>query len=179
MAGWAIDVAVKPGMHSDFKSSQSRALRVEGRGMAFFDWTPTTKLVLGVVYLDRRDVSLLPAAGVIWTPHDDLSFELVAPRPRIAWRFMQCVEPECVEHWAYVAGEFGGGEWAIRRSSGADDVVTYRDYRIILGVERKVIGGIKSRLEVGYVFGRELEYASATPDFSADDTLMLRIGASF
>ncbi len=176
---WAMDVAVQPGVHSDFQSDQSEALRIMGRGMAIFDWTPFTKIVLGVAYLDRSDVSLLPAAGLIWTPNEDWRFELVSPRPRIAWRFRQCIEPACVEHWAYVAGEFGGGEWAIRRSSGADDTATLRDYRIILGVERKVICGLSSRLEIGYVFGRVQEYRSATPDFEPDDTLMLRLGASY
>jgi len=176
---WAMDVAVQPGVHSDFQSDQSKAFRIAGRGVAIFDWTPTTKIVLGIAYLDRQDVSLLPAAGVIWTPSDDWRFELVAPRPRVAWRVGQCSMPACVEHWAYVAGEFGGGQWAIVRASGADDVATLRDYRVILGLERKVVGGVSGRVEVGYVFGRVLEYASATPDFRPDDTVMLRLGAAY
>ena len=39
------------------------------------------------------------------------------------------------------------------------------DYRSIFGMERKVLGGLSSRFEVGYVFGRRIRYSSDTPDF--------------
>ncbi len=40
---------------------------------------------------------------------------------------------------------------------------TYNDFRILLGIERKVAGGLSRRVEVGYVFGRELEYKKTFP----------------
>ena len=48
-----------------------------------------------------------------------------------------------------------------------------------MGYERKVAGGLTRRFEVGYVFGREVEYDSATPDASLDDTLFLRTGLTY
>ena len=54
------------------------------------------------------------------------------------------------------------------------DRLTYRDFRAILGIERKQLGGVYSRFEVGYIFGREVEFESATPSFTPADTLMLR-----
>lgn len=176
---WFTTLNVTPLVASDFKADQSEALRITGSGVALYQWNPYTRLVLGAVYLDRRDVSVLPAAGIIWIPNDDWRFELVSPRPRIAWRFGCPSAMTCVEHWAYVAFEFGGGQWAVVRSSGAHDVVTLRDYRFLFGVERKAIGGVTARFEIGYVFGRALEYASATPDFDPDDTLLLRVGATY
>ena len=139
---WFMNLSVTPVVASDFKADQSSALRITGSGIGIYQWSPTTKIVLGVVYLDRQDVSLLPAAGVIWTPNEDWRFELVAPRPRIAWRLGQCAAMYCVEHWAYLGFEFGGGEWAIVRDSGAHDLVTMRDYRFLLGIERKAIEGV-------------------------------------
>ena len=176
---WAIDVGVEPGVHSDFESDDSDAFRVTGHGLAFYDWSPQTKLMLGVVYLNRDDVSLLPAAGIVWVPHDRLRYELVVPRPRIAWRFDSFAGPGCDERWAYVAGEFGGGVWSVERSSGARDLVTARDYRFLLGLERKTAAGLSHHFEVGYVFSRNIEYGSGTPDFQPDDTLLLRLGLRY
>lgn len=176
---WFMNLSVTPVVASDFKADRSDALRITGRGIGIFQWTETAKILLGVVYLDRQDVSLLPVAGVIWTPNEDWRFEFVAPHPKIAWRIGQCTAMSCVEHWSYVGFEFGGGEWAVVRTGGAHDVVTMRDYRFLYGIERKSIGGVTAKFEVGYVFGRVLEYTSGTPDFEADDTVLLRMSVNY
>jgi hypothetical protein len=177
---WAVDLAVSPGVFSDFRQGADEALRIPGHAIGVFIWTPQTKLLLGVAYLDREDVGLLPVGGVIWTPREDLEFELAVPRPRIACRIdwpHAC--PDGAEDWVYLAGEFGGGSWAIRRADRTNDVFAYRDYRLILGLERKAVGRLDARLEIGYVFGRQIEYASSTPDVKPSDTVMLRAGLTY
>ena len=176
----ALDLAVTPGVFSDFQQGTDEAIRITGHGAGMFTWTPRLKILLGVAYLDREDVGVLPLGGVIWTPNRDTRFELVTPRPRIARRVYSlgaCTEE--VQDWVYLAGEFGGGSWAIRRAGGANDVVTYRDFRVILGLQRKAIGGLDYRLEVGYLFGRDIEYKSSTPDVHPADGLMLRAGMTY
>jgi len=172
-------LAVEPGIHSDFDVDSGDAIRIPGRGLAIYDCSPTTQLVLGVVYLDRPDISLLPAAGIIWKPNDCWRVELIAPQPKIARRLDGLALDPDSEMWIYLGGELGGGVWAIRRTSGAEDTVTVRDYRVLLGWENKVAGGINTRCEVGYVFGRVLEFDSGTPDFEPNDTLLLRAGVSY
>jgi len=88
--------------------------------------------------------------------------------------------PGLDERWLYVGGEFGGGAWAVERASGAPDELDVTDWRVFVGVERKIVGGLSRRVEVGYVFSRTLEYAS-DPDneISLDDTLMLRAGITY
>jgi hypothetical protein len=173
----AADVSVTPGVYSDFERGRDESIRIAGRAISMIEWSPSLKFALGIIYLDRNDVNLLPAGGLIWTPHDDARFELIFPRPRLAWRWpSDCPDDPCAdETWCYLAGEFGGGSWAIQRAGGADDEITYRDYRVVLGVERKTATHFSTRLEVAYVFGRELEYLSPTPDFQPDDTVMLRV----
>ena len=175
---WGMQLGVTPGIHSDFERSDSDSLRFTARTVGVFEWREDLKLVLGVVFLDRNDVNWLPAAGIIWTPHDAVRWELVAPRPRIAWRFA-C--DDCIEQWAYVAGEFGGGQWSIVRTGGAADVATYRDFRVFAGLERKPLSayGLHLTFEFGYVFARQLEYASITPDVELDDTTMVRLTLSY
>jgi hypothetical protein len=175
-----IDLAVTPGLSGDFQKSNDEALRIPSHVVGVFDWTPRTKIVLGASYPDREDVDVLPVGGLIWNPNDDVAFELVVPRPKIARRiYWPGASTDDVQDWAYVAGEFGGGTWAIRRAAGTKDLLTYRDFRVILGLERKAIGRLDARLEVGYVFGREIEYASDTPDIEPSDTVMLRGGLTY
>ena len=177
---WGIDLAVTPGVFSDFHQSTDDNLRVTGHGIAAWTYTPELKFVLGAAYVDRMSTDVLPVCGLIWTPHDDVKFELVFPSPRIARRIYTFgAWADDVQDWLYLAGEFGGGIWAIEREGGAVDKVDYTDFRVILGLERKVIGGLDGRLEVGYVFGREIRYASGTPGLEPPDTFMLRGGVTY
>jgi hypothetical protein len=170
-----LDVAVTPGEASDFRQDDSQALRITGHGIAAWTWTPTLTLVLGADYLDRTDVPLLPVAGLVWTPNDDTKFALVFPQPKISRRVYWCgATNQDVQDWVYIGGELGGGTWAIRRSDGADDVLNYRDLRAFLGIERRAIGRINPRLEIGYVFARKLQLDQAAADYFPRDTLMLR-----
>jgi len=177
---WSADLSVTPGVFSDFEQQTNEALRISGHFGAMWSWTPTAKLALGVAYLDRQDLRILPIAGLIWEPTPEVLFELMVPRPRIARRvYWFGGIGEDVQDWLYVAGELGGGSWAIRRASGVDDVATYRDLRVVLGLERRVLYGVDYRLELAYVFARRLEYETGTPRLLPPDTLMLRLGATY
>jgi hypothetical protein len=72
-----------------------------------------------------------------------------------------------------------GDAWAIRRTDGSNDLVVLSDYRVILGLERKVLSGVSSRFEIGYVFGRRIRYSSDTPNFYPTDTILLRGGLTY
>ena len=176
---WAMDATVTLGHYSDFESSDADAFRVTGRALAVYESTPTTQWVFGVVYLNRRDVSVVPVVGMISKPTPDIKYEAILPRPRLAWRL-----PDG-ERWAYLAGEFGGGIWSIERPptlttpAFTQDLLTYNDYRILLGIERKVAGGLSRRVEVGYVFGRELDFSNATSTVRLDDSLFVRGGLTY
>ena len=150
---WGIDVAVTPGVFSDFRQSDSQALRITGHVVAARTWTPTLTLVLGGTYLDRPDVPFLPVCGLMWTPNPDVKFDLVFPKPKISRRVYFCGACGAdVQDWVYIGGELGGGTWAIERADGAGDVYSYRDIRVFLGVERKAFRMVSARFEVGYVF---------------------------
>ena len=57
--------------------------------------------------------------------------------------------------------------------------LTLSDLRLLLGVERRVTGGINSRVEIGYVFDRKLEFQESLPTFEADPTLLVRGGLTY
>ncbi len=174
---WIGILSLAPGVYSDFDSLQDDAFRLKAKALARFDWVPgQVQVLFGILYLNRNDVNWLPAGGIIWDPHEDVHLELVFPRPKLAYRF---TSTGLFEDWVYVAGEFGGDTWSIRRGSDTFDLITYVDWRAFLGVERVRPGGAAMRLEAGYVFGRELQFDSATPDASYGDTFMVRAGIDF
>jgi len=173
---WMLQFSIAPSIFTDGKNTTSEALRIIGRFMAYYTMSPTCQLVGGFVYLDRQDVPALPAFGVVYTPREDLRYELLFPKPRIAWRQYYNA---AWEQWVYVTGELGGQSWAVERTSGANDIATYRDLRMVVGVERKLTEGTTWYAEGGYVFARHLEYRSSIGDLSLGSTGFLRIGASF
>lgn len=170
----AADLGIRPGVFSDFRKGNTEAFRLQGRALGIVTTNPQLQFVAGVLYLDRMAARIIPAGGLIWTPNQDSRYEILFPNPKLAQRVSTVGN---TDWWVYLAGEFGGGEWAIRRS-GVNDVVDYRDYRFIVGTEWITFNGLRGYLEVGWVFGRELEFAVA-PDFEPDDTVMLRAGLTY
>ena len=93
-----------------------------------------------------------------------MKFDLVFPHPKISHRIYWTGQAgDEVQDWVYVAGEFTGDAWAIRRSDGRDDQVVISDYRLVLGMERKITGGLSSHFEIGYVFGRRISTPATRP----------------
>lgn len=174
---WSYELEVAPGVYSDFKNVTSDSLRITGKGLAYYVHSRAKQFVMGVVYLDREDIMMLPAAGMIMWFSEGSRLELIFPKPKFTYRLEK---DEHLERWAYVAGEFGGGSWAIRRSPGGiDDVVTYSDLRLIGGLETKHTNGKISQLEVGLVFSRSLEYESNIGNYDPSPTAMLRYQLTF
>lgn len=173
---WMLNFSLTPSLFTDGDNVSGDAIRILGRAMAYYTASPSLQWVGGVVYLDREDLPVLPALGVICTPREDLRFELLLPKPRLAWR--QWYSP-IEEQWVYVTGELGGQSWGIVRAGGADDIGTYRDLRFILGLERKQTSGTSWFVEGGYAFGREVEYESNIGGASLTDTGFLRVGGAF
>ena len=175
---WGTMLAVRPGVASDLQTSQD-AIRITGRALATWQWVPDRlSLLFGVVYLDRNDISMLPAAGLIWTPNPDWRMDLIFPRPKLARRLTFL--PRQREDWAYLGGSIGGRTWAVERQSGLADQLTLRDYRLYLGWERIVDGGggIVCRSRVRLSAG-SLNTKALPQKQSLSDAVMLRGGITY
>ena len=171
---WTLLLSVAPSVYGDFDANE---FRLTGKGLAIYDWVPERlQFVAGVLYLNRENIRLLPAGGLIWTPADWARFELLFPKPKLAvrWHIGQGFED-----WIFTTAEFGGNTWPIIRESGLRDNVTYLDYRLLVGFERKLEGGAGYRVEAGYVFGRSIEFTSGNGDFDPQNTILLRGGITY
>jgi len=177
---WIADFAVMPGLFADDHSfDSSDAFRVNGRGLAIYEPSPEWKWILGVTYVDGGWSKVVPVAGFVYEPSDDVEYRLVFPSPKISWRLPQSPVPGQDEYWFYVEAEFANAIWAFEQTDGTPDVFAWRDYRVLMGLERKIIGGLSHRVEIGYVFHRQFKLASSPGDVDVDDTLMLRAGLTY
>jgi hypothetical protein len=177
LARWLFaDLAVTPGLYTDFKDVTSDSFMMRGRGLAIVALSPQLQIVAGGLYVNRNKTKFLPAGGIIWNPSDDTRCCLVFPQPKISHRLLTIGNMQLC---GYVAGEFGGGRWSVERASGAIDSIDYTDLRVNLGLESIQAQAWKGYVEIGYVFGRRINFASDTPDVKLQDTLMLRAGLSY
>ncbi len=167
------DIVIRVGAFSDFEGSANDGIRYPSHAITMLRLTPSSEIVLGVDYLDRDDIHLLPVAGAIWSPAEWLKIEAIFPRPRVAARI------NSTSTWIYLGGELGGGTWAIERASLIDDNATYRDLRLVLGWETLVADLLSSSFEIGYVFDRKLSYSSNLGDYEPPDGFMLRMATRF
>lgn len=173
---WIGQVIVAPGINTDYQNLSSDAFRTTGAGMMIFMPSPEVQWMFGVVYLNRDDVKILPAVGLNWSPNERTKWELTFPRPRYL-RQLSCNENS--ERWGYLAAEFGGGTWAVERNDGTNDLLTLRDYRLLIGSETRYREQRSLFWEGGLVIGREINYASQQGDFSQSPTIFLRGGSTF
>ena len=184
-AQWATDPAlqigletdVRVGVYTDFNTLNTNSLRIQGIGAGRFQLTPALAAKIGATYLDRNRIKLLPVVGVVWQPSQQIRFDIVFPRPKLA-QYLQTVGN--YEVWWYVAAEYGGGAWTIQRANGNKDRIDINDIRTYIGVEtigKRQIGGFA---EIGYVFNRQVYYV-VTPNESINpqNTFMARAGLTY
>ena len=189
-AGWQSDPARimgaelggRVGWFSDFEANTTDSLRFMGRALGRVRLTPAATLKLGVIYLDRNKVKMLPAGGLLWQPNPETRFDLFFPEPKLA-HYLATVGT--MDTWWYVGGYYGGGAWTVKRASGAKESIDINDIRLLLGLEwgrndQMRDGRRVGFLEVGYVFQRELLYRESPADnLDLQDSIMVRAGFGY
>jgi hypothetical protein len=178
------ELTTRIGVYSDFQAFNEDSLRTMGTALVKLRITPTLTAKAGVEYIDRADIKLLPAGGVLWTPNAHTRWDIYFPRPKLATYFTTLGN---TEFWWYVGGEYGGDNWTIERTDfndpaqpTFDDRVDYNDFRAAIGIEWFNPYGVKGFVEGGYLFEREVVYVERPQDsFSPDETFMIRAGLAY
>ena len=140
-------------------------------------WLGSIYHSFGAVYLDRADIPLLPAIGLLWTPDPKTRIDLRFPESRFAFRLNK--DGLRSETWTYLSGALGGNTWAVTRESGLSDELSLRDWRCLMGVEHVIDGGGGWFLEAGYAFKRRIEFAATSTEMSLGDALLVQGGLSW
>jgi hypothetical protein len=176
------ELGVRVGAFTDFDHFTSDSLRVLGKGLVNFRITPMTTLKGGVYYVDRLKWKVIPAGGILWQPNPYTRFDLFFPQPKLA-RYFRTLGTKDV--WWYLAGDFGGGSWTIRRDDESSDQVDLNEMLAIGGFEWGYSDLIRAGqrtafAEIGYAFNRELIYGrDQDREFELDDGIMFRVGFGY
>ncbi|MHB0957927.1 MAG: hypothetical protein ACYC0X_19445 [Pirellulaceae bacterium] len=167
MGDFAYDVAAAVMAASDFEGSSRRGIRLPAHAVAYLALESNLDVALGADFLDRADIPLLPVVGLIWRPSSQVRLELLFPYPRM---YVQLAKGDRL----YCGGGLGGGTWAIERDNEVDDLATYRDLRIAVGLEHWDSGPAWKAFEIAYLFDRRLQFTSQAGDYCADATVLIQ-----
>ncbi|MHB8952783.1 MAG: hypothetical protein ACYC4U_07360 [Pirellulaceae bacterium] len=179
------DVGFRPGIFTDFNTFTTYSWRFMGQGMFWVQTTPTTTVRGGVIYIDRNDLKLLPAFGLLWTPNTQTRFDIFFPRPKLA---QHLTTTGSTDLWWYVGGEYGGGAWTVKRESPAgpdfSDRMDINDIRVMLGLEWGQSAHLQQGrrtgfVEVGWVTAREIVYVVNPETHDLRDSFMVRAGWNY
>jgi hypothetical protein len=179
---WGAELGVRVGVFSDFDAISSDSIRVLGKGLGRLRLTPTCSLRAGVLYVNRNQVKLLPAGGLLWQPNPQTRFDIYFPDPKLSTYLSSIGQHDM---WWYLSGFFGGGTWTVRRTSGASEAVDINDIRVNLGLEwgqNEMIrqGRRIGFAEAGYVFNRHIRYQrSRDDDLALRDSFFVRVGVGY
>lgn len=149
-------------------------------------------LTVGIIYLDRSDIPVLPVGGAIYTPNENTRLELMMPQLKFAKRFLSRTTlhadnvadnasaasptvPPTNDNWWFLSGGFSGNSWAFRSVGDQDDFAMLREYVLKCGWEH-TRPSTKWTLELGYLFGREIQFDRKTQNnLKPSDSLNLRL----
>ncbi|HEY1067287.1 MAG TPA: DUF6268 family outer membrane beta-barrel protein [Pirellulales bacterium] len=172
---WSIDLAVTPGAYSDLDHGED-AFRLMARGAVSYQLNPQFQLTAGAAYLNIASVKVLPIVGFVWEPRDNIRIEALAPQPKLFYRVAQYGEQS---GWAYLSGEFSGGQWAITMPDGDVDKLSYQDFRVLGGFEWRMSNRVRAYAEGGYAFGRKLRLVEADQELDIEDSFVFRVGTFY
>lgn len=173
IAPWlSADLAVTVGAFSSFQKVTEKSIRFPAHGYGILKLTDRFDVKIGVEYLDRNRIKILPAGGIIWRPHADLRFDILFPNPKITRRITNIGN---TEWWIYARANYGGGAWTVMRNGGSFESVDYNDIRILFGLDWKNSGFLDGFFEVGLATDREIVYKTS-PTFRPTTAFLLRTG---
>lgn len=169
---FSYDLASSIGVYSDFEDSARQGVRPLGHAVGSFHRSDLWDWIWGVDYVNRDDFKILPVMGFSW--HNQTAspwrLDMVFPRPRVQYSLSNSTR-------LYVAGLLGGGTWDIEMPQDINDVMTYRDYRLLFGHEQVTPGGNIAATEVGLVIGRQVEMRHSLQQVPFDDAFIIRFVA--
>jgi hypothetical protein len=160
----------------------SDSVRYQGKLLGRLRLTPTSTFRLGVFYLDRNKIKLLPAGGLLWTPNQDSRFDLFFPEPKVS-HYVSTLGNKDV--WWYLHGYYGGGNWTIQRTDQSEDEIDINDIRVMIGLEfgrsEQIRQGFRCGfIELGYAFNRELIFrVNSANNLDLDDSIVVRAGFAY
>jgi hypothetical protein len=171
-------LSVTPSVNTDFqRSPTSGAWFLDGRGAVQFQLDQYWQLVLGAQYWDRVNDRILPYGGLVYTD-DFWKWELTFPEARAS---LFLGSEYMWAKWLYVRAEYHVEAYEVEASFGGTtrgEQIELEDWRVLLGLKMDT-GYYDWFFEGGWVFGREVDFKGATPDFNIGTGFIGQLGFRF
>jgi hypothetical protein len=177
-----LELGGRIGVFADFDAINSDSVRYQGKLLGRLRLTPNSTFRLGVFYLDRNKIKLLPAGGLLCTPNQDSRFDLFFPEPKVS-HYVSTLGNK--DMWWYLSGYYGGGNWTIKRADQSEDEIDINDIRVMIGMEcgrsEQIRQGYRCGfIELGYAFNRELIFRlNSENNLDLDDSIVVRAGFAY
>ncbi|GFE61974.1 DUF6268 family outer membrane beta-barrel protein [Geobacter sp. AOG2] len=169
-----LGVRVSPGVGSDFKGFSAGDVRVPVAVHANFQASRSLSLIGGVAYTGmNHSYPVMPVLGLLYIPSEQWVFALGFPRTGVVYKPDRKTD-------LYVGAEFAGGEYQLHDPPVGANVVSYRDYRAVAGVDLRVLPFAKMGIAGGYAFARKFVfYDGNRNDINLDGAPFGRVALTF
>lgn len=169
-----LGLRVSPGLSSDYKSISANDIRVPVSLHAMYHMSEALSLIGGIAYTGQNHLfPVLPVLGVLYLPSEKWVIALGFPRTGVVYKPNRNIE-------FFANGELSGGEFQLHDSSIGANVISYRDYRAIAGVEFPLFDVAKLGISGGYAFARKfLFYEGNRDDENLDSAPFGRLEVKF
>ena len=176
------DIGVAYATDNENRSSDSWQFR--GSAFGIYQCNSEWQFSLGAIALGRRDLPVIPAIGAVWTPNASARVDLIPPIPTANFLLS---DDGIRQRWFFAGFGFSGSTWGYESTTFGDDVLTYRDLRLVCGWRSTpkpppgipFARGRKNRIEFGYAFSRELEFDNENANVDLGDSFLFRIGTEY
>ena len=181
---WTIRTMLGIGFATDGSNTSSDAWQFRGGAFGIYKRSENLSWTFGALATGRDDLPVIPAVGAVWMPNPNLRYDLTFPKPRVNFLLG---EKGARQQWAYLGGGINGSTWGYEQSGSVDDRLTYKDVRIVVGVESRPTSSARMpfaigrtfQAEIGYVFAREFEFEDETRFEELDDSFMVALTTKF
>jgi hypothetical protein len=169
-----LGLRVSPGVASDFKSFSAEDIRVPVAVYADFQATRTLSLLGGIAYTGlNHSYPVMLVLGVQYVPSEHWAFALGFPRTGAMYRPNRDID-------LFAGAEFSIGEYQLHDPSLGANVISYRDYRALVGADIRLCSCAKLGIAGGYAFARKFVfYEGNRNDINLDGVPLGRVSLTF
>lgn len=154
--GTALKVDVYPGIYSDLSDLSLKDFYIPFQALAIQAFNPQISGLIGLAIYPGFDRWFDPRFGIRAAPSEDWRVDLMYPESRVTYR------PESIELYASLRHN-AVNEFRLKESDERGSIAL-RDTRAALGAGWQLNDLLKVNVELGYIFGREVEFDHKAPD---------------
>lgn len=178
---WMFMARVSPTFYrlSDIDSND---VGVSGSMMAMWSYSPSLKMMLGVMYSPDSVLSIMPMVGFDWILNKHFDLQMMFPRPRLVYTPNDNLSFHIGAEMDMTTFHSNDLTKNSKELSQYNDALgTYRDIRLGTGIIYRFSETLRAEVDAGYSVNRQVDYTEIDESVEFDSSPYARLGlrASF